>query len=208
VFPRLYAILDLDVLERRHLQPLDILDLWLDAGIRLVQLRAKAMASGPMLALADDIARRCQRAGAVFIVNDRADVARLCGADGVHVGQDDLRADRVRRMLPEPLMVGLSTHDEQQVREAVDLPISYLAIGPVLPTTSKAQAEPVVGLDGVRMAASYASPRGLPLVAIGGISLERAPEVLAAGASSVAVISDLLTGDLAARARAFLDALR
>jgi len=80
----------------QRLRPLEVLDIWLDAGIRLVQLRAKTLPSGEILALADDIAGRCQRAGALFVVNDRADVARLCGADGVHVGQGDLAADRLR----------------------------------------------------------------------------------------------------------------
>lgn len=207
MFPRLYAILDIDLLGRRHLAPLDVLDTWLDAGITLIQLRAKTMAAGAMLELADEMAARCRRRRARFIVNDRADVARLCGADGVHVGQDDLRPDRLRGMLPEPAVIGLSTHNERQAADGCAQPISYLAIGPVFGTTSKERPDPIVGLDGVRMAATAASHRAIPLVAIGGISLAEAPEVLAAGAASVAVISDLLVGDIGSRARDFLAAV-
>jgi thiamine-phosphate pyrophosphorylase len=208
VLPRLYAILDIDLLEQRRLDPLRVLDVWLDAGVRLIQLRAKTMASGAMLALAETMAVRARAAGATFVVNDRADIAKLAGADGVHVGQDDLPPADVRRvLLPAPAIVGLSTHDEAQARDACAQPISYLAIGPVFATTSKAQPDPVVGLAGVRMAAALAAPHALPVIAIGGITLERAPSVIAAGASSVAVISDLLADDLAARARAFVDAL-
>ncbi len=207
MFPRLYAILDIDVVARRHMAPLDVLDVWLDAGIELVQLRAKTMAAGPMLTLADEMSARCRRRGARFIVNDRADVAQMCGADGVHVGQGDLRPDRLRGMLPEPALIGLSTHDERQVADACAQPISYLAIGPVFATVSKERPDPIVGLAGVRMAAAAASPRAIPLVAIGGISIAQAPAVLAAGASSVAVISDLLVGDIAERARDFLAAV-
>jgi thiamine-phosphate pyrophosphorylase len=206
VFPRLYAILDIDLLDRRQLRPLDVLDAWLDAGVSLIQLRAKTMAAGAMLELADAAAARC-RDRATFIVNDRADVARLCGADGVHVGQDDMCPDRLRRVLPSTMMIGLSTHNADQMAEAVGQPISYAAIGPIFATTSKERPDPIVGLDGVRAAASVVTGRDLPLVAIGGITLDQAPDVIAAGASSVAVISDLLVGDPGSRARAFLDAL-
>jgi thiamine-phosphate pyrophosphorylase len=207
VLPRLYAILDIDLLARRELRPLDVLELWLDAGVRLIQLRAKSMASGAMLTLADDMVRRCRAAGAIFIVNDRADIARLSGADGVHLGQEDLAPVGVRALLPPPAMIGLSTHSTGQLDAACQAPITYLAIGPVFDTTSKAKPDPVVGLDGVAAAAVRASAKGLPVVAIGGITLERAPSVIGAGASSVAVISDLLEGDLSVRARAYLKAL-
>jgi thiamine-phosphate pyrophosphorylase len=208
VFPRLYSILDIDLLEQRRLEPLRVLDVWLDAGVRLIQLRAKTMASGAMLALAETSVERTRAAGATFVVNDRADIAKLAGADGVHLGQDDLSPTEVRRVLLQPpAIVGLSTHNDTQARDACAQPISYLAIGPVFATTSKTRPDPVVGLDGVRMAVACATPHALPVVAIGGITLERAPAVIAAGASSVAVISDLLADDLSARARAFVDAL-
>jgi thiamine-phosphate pyrophosphorylase len=205
VLPRLYAILDIDACGRRGLDPLAVLDQWLEAGVRLVQLRAKTLAAGPALAAAESVVRRTRAAGALLICNDRADLARLAGADGVHVGQTDLAPTDVRGLLPTSALVGLSTHNEVQVRRARDEPISYLAIGPVFETASKTQPDPAVGLEGVRMAASLAN--GVPLVAIGGITVERARSVIDAGATSVAVISDLLQGDAKARARSFIESL-
>lgn len=205
--PPLYAILDVDELQTRGLEPRVVLSTWLDAGIRLVQLRAKTMDSGPFLELADEAAAITRSASALFIVNDRADIARLSGADGVHVGQGDLTPADVRRVVGDGAVVGMSTHSEGQARAALETSIDYLAIGPVHETRSKARPDPTVGLAGVARAASLASPRGVPVVAIGGITLERAPAILEAGASSVAVISDLLQPDLALRARQFLEAL-
>lgn len=216
MFPRLYPILDVEAC-RAHgivgdddgalgLQPLAgvlaVADEWLDAGVRLFQLRAKDLPSGPFLDLASALAARARQAGATFIVNDRADIVMLSGADGVHVGQDDLTPRHVRAMLPASAIVGLSTHSDEQVERALAEPVSYLAIGPVFATTSKAKPDPVVGLEGVRRAREIAGD--LPLVAIGGITLERAPSVLAAGASSVAVISDLLGVRGGERLRAYL----
>jgi thiamine-phosphate pyrophosphorylase len=166
------------------------------------------MAAGPMLALADDLSARARRAGATLIVNDRADVAALSRAHGVHVGQDDLSPALARQVVGVEAIVGLSTHTEAHVEAALAEPISYLAIGPVFATTSKAQPDPVVGLGGVARAAARAGPSGVPVVAIGGITLDRASDVLAAGASSVAVISDLLVGDVHHRARQFIERLR
>jgi thiamine-phosphate pyrophosphorylase len=179
---------------------------WLDAGVRLIQLRAKHLSSGAMLDLAAAIVDRGRAAGATIIVNDRADVARMAGAAGVHVGQDDLSPADARRVVGPTSLVGLSTHSSAQVDAALAEPISYLAIGPVYATSSKGGAtDPPVGVAGVRDAVTRAAGAGLPVVAIGGITLDRAPDVIAAGASSVAVISDLLTGDIAGRARAYLD---
>ena len=204
-FARFYPILDVDVVASRRLDPLTVLDAWLDAGVRLFQLRAKQMDSGAFLDLADLCARAARLAGAVFIVNDRVDVARLSGAAGVHLGQDDLRPDGARVLLPAPALVGWSTHNDAQVREALTLPIDYLAIGPVFDTSSKLRPDPVVGLDGVRRAAALAG--GRPVVAIGGITIETAAAVLAAGASSIALIGDVTHADAGARARAFLAAV-
>lgn len=129
----------------------------------------------------------------------------MVGADGVHVGQDDLPAADVRRLLGADAEVGLSTHNEDQARGALAVSPSYLAIGPVFPTTGKGRpADPEVGLDGVRRAADLAAVAGCPLVAIGGITIGRAAGVLAAGAAAVAVISDLLEGDLRARVEDYL----
>lgn len=205
--PKLYAILDVDHLAARGLDPVAVTDAWLAAGVRLLQLRAKSLSLGPALDLADALTPRARRAGATFIVNDRADVARLCGADGVHLGQDDLRVDLARRILGPAALVGLSTHSARQARAGCTPAVSYLAIGPVFPTTSKAAPDAVVGLAGVREAARIAAEAGLPLVAIGGITSDAAPAVLAAGATAVAVISGLLAGDPAEGVRRYLDVL-
>lgn len=202
--PRLYAILDIDACASRHLAPEQVADVWLSAGVRLIQLRAKPLSFGPMLALAERLARACASAGATFIVNDRADVARLCGADGVHVGQDDLSPREVRRVAPDLAWVGLSTHTEAQWAAALEAPVDdvdYVAAGPVYTTTTKARQDDQIGLEGVRRAARAAAVRGVPLVAIGGITRETAADVLAAGAASVAVIADLLAPPPMLRAR-------
>jgi thiamine-phosphate pyrophosphorylase len=142
---------------------------------------------------------------ATVIVNDRADIARLAGADGVHVGQDDLAPADVRRVVGGDAIVGLSTHTPDQMDAALREPIDYVAIGPVFGTTSKATGYDAIGLDAVRSAAAVARRAERPLVAIGGITLERAPAVIEAGAACVAVIHDLIiTGDPQGRTRAFL----
>ena len=139
-----------------------------------------------------------------MIVNDRADIARLSGAAGVHVGQDDLTPAQVRAVVGPGAIVGLSTHTADQLDRAVREPIDYLAIGPVFGTDTKATGYDPIGIEAVRRASAAA--RGVPLVAIGGITRERARSVLDAGANSVAVITDLLKGrDPAARVREFLD---
>jgi len=164
------------------------------------------MAAGAMLGLADRLSAATRSAGGILIVNDRADVARMSGVSGVHVGQDDLSPADARLVLPAPAIIGVSTHSEPQLRAALDSPADYVAIGPVFATSTKAKLDPVVGLDGVRQASRLSRAAGRPLVAIGGITLERSADVLAAGADSVAVVSDLLNGDIAAQARAFLAA--
>jgi len=139
-------------------------------------------------------------------VNDRADLALMSGATGVHVGQDDLAPAAARRLLGPDRYVGYSTHTTAQVDAASIEPVTYIAIGPVFGTRTKATGYEPIGLALVSEAAR--ASRGHPVVAIGGITLETAPAVIAAGASSVAVIADLLaTGDPAARVRAFLGAL-
>jgi thiamine-phosphate pyrophosphorylase len=206
--PRLYAILDAGLAAARGLEPLTLLDTWLDAGVRLVQLRAKGMPGGELLELARAAAGRASAAGAVFIVNDRADIARLSGADGVHVGQDDLSPRDVRRVVGDAAWVGVSTHSTMQVRAALREPIDYLAVGPVFATQTKGTSvDDPIGLAGVREGAAVARETGLPVVAIGGITLGHAPAVIAAGAASVAVISDLLVGDPAERCREYLKEL-
>ena len=160
------------------------------------------------LATASAVVQLARRHQARVIINDRADIARLAGADGVHVGQEDLTPATVRAILGDTAIVGRSTHSVEQIDLAVLEPVTYIAVGPVFGTATKATGYEQVGLDMVREAARRASARGLPLVAIGGITLENAISVLQAGAASVAVISDLLaTGDPEARVRAYVERL-
>ncbi|MEO6222500.1 MAG: thiamine phosphate synthase [Vicinamibacterales bacterium] len=209
--PPLYAILDTDaVIERGWTAP-DVCRAWLSAGVRLIQLRAKRLASGPLLELADEIVTLCRACGAQVIINDRADVAAMAGASGVHVGQQDLLPAEARVCVGSSGIVGLSTHTYPQLVLGAQQPVSYLAFGPVYATATKDTGYSALGLEAVRHAAVVASTAGLPLVAIGGMTIERAPWVREAGAESVAVITDLLTPpDLAgveARARAWVAGL-
>ena len=160
-------------------------------------------ADARFLTLAEALARAAHTSGARLILNDRADIARLAGADGVHVGQDDLPVEHVRAILGPSAMIGVSTHDGDQVDAALAGDASYVAVGPVFATFTKETGYGPRGLDLVR----YAAGRGKPVAAIGGITLERAPDVMLAGASWLAVISDLLrAGDPEARARDYLRA--
>ena len=205
---RLYAILDIDLTRAHGLDPSAVFDAWLDAGVRVVQLRAKSLPTGELLRTAATFARRARSVEARLIVNDRADVARLSGADGVHVGQDDLPPADVRRVLEADGIVGRSTHSADEFEHALSEPIDYIAIGAVFITGTKPAGHPVVGLDRLAAWAPRAAGTGRPVVAIGGITLERAADVVRAGATAVAVISDLLVGDCRRRAADFLSALQ
>ncbi len=185
-------------------------DAFLAGGARFIQLRCKAIPSSEFLAICEDVTTRARAAGATVVVNDRADVARLAGAAGVHLGQDDLHPEAARRILGDAAVVGVSTHSLEQVRAAAALPVSYIAVGPVFVTQTKNTGYGDVGTQLVRNASALLRDEGreIPLVAIGGITLERAREVLDAGAASVAIISDLLsTRDPEARAREYLKLL-
>lgn len=206
-FPRLYAILDVDAAAARGLVPLTLLEAWLGAGVRLVQLRAKHLPAGPFLELADRAVALTRAAGATLIVNDRVDLAQMAGADGVHVGQDDLPVTAARLQLGDAAIVGVSTHNEAQLIDAIALPVNYLAIGPVFATSTKAHPDPVVGLAGVSAARRHLADDGRALVAIGGITLDRARSLIDAGADAVAVIGDLLTGAPDRQARHYIRAL-
>jgi len=206
--PKLYAIVDADASASVGRTALDVARAFLTAGARLLQLRCKTLGSGAFLDLARSILDDARTAGATVIINDRADIAALAGAHGLHVGQDDLTPADARTVIGAVSILGLSTHSPEQWEPAVREPISYLAIGPVFGTGTKETGYAAVGLDTVRRAAAAARERELPTVAIGGITLENAPAVIEAGAASVAVISDLLKGDPEARCRAFLSALR
>ena len=206
-FPKLYPIVDVEIAARAGWAPVDLARAYFAGGAQIVQLRAKTLESGAFLDLAATLVAEAHAAGAEVIVNDRADIARLANADGVHVGQDDLSPADVRSIAGDAIVVGLSTHTDAQIEAAITQPISYLAIGPVFPTTTKVTGFDRVGYEAVRHAADRAAAARLPVIAIGGITLTTAPRVIEAGAASVAVITDLVTDDPEARVRQYLAAL-
>lgn len=176
----------------------------LAAGVRWLQLRHKRAGAGELLAVARRLAPRVRAAGGILVVNDRPDVARLAGAGAVHLGQDDVPVGAARAIAPE-LVVGVSTHGLVQARRAAAAGADYVAVGAIYPTGSKAAFE-LVGLETLRQVRREVAT---PLVAIGGITLERVPELLAAGADGIAVISAVSGAPDPVRAAAgFLAAIR
>ncbi len=203
---RLYVILDVDALAQAALAPLLFLDACLDAGARVFQLRAKAGSAGAFASLAASVLARTAGTGAVVIINDRVDVALVSGASGAHVGQEDLPPAAARAQLGAEAIIGLSTHTEAQMRVAVTEPVSYIAVGPVFETATKATGYAAVGLATVARARDLAGP-ACPVVAIGGITPADAAEVIAAGAAAVAVIGGVVGPDPAALVKRYLDRL-
>ncbi len=184
---------------------------WLSAGVRLIQLRAKSLPSGTFLDVADAIVALGKESGAQIIINDRADVAAMARAAGVHLGQDDLDPADARLVMGDAAIVGLSTHDRDQVVAGAREPVSYVALGPIYATATKDTGYAALGLGPLREAAAVTASAGRALVAIGGLTLDRASAVRDAGADSLAVITDLLAAaDLTgveARARAWIGRL-
>ena len=203
-FP-LHAIVDTDVAARHGYAVPVLARAFLEGGARCLQLRAKPLASRPFLDLCDEIVDLARPFAALVIVNDRVDLARLSGAGGVHLGQDDLRVADARRMLGDAAVIGVSTHSVEQIEAARADPATYVAVGPVFGTRTKDTGYGPVGLSLVREAARRSG--GRPVVAIGGITLANAASVIDAGASAVAVIGDLIAGPPDERVRAFLRAL-
>ncbi len=202
VLPRLYVILDAALIS---IPEKDCARSLVDAGVRLIQYRNKKASARQLFETSRELAEFLIPAGVRFVVNDRADVAALAGADGVHVGQDDLGIGQARDVVGEGKWVGVSTHNAEQFQLAAAGSADYVAVGPIFATGSKENPDPVVGVDFVRQARALS---GKPIVAIGGISLERAAEVINAGADSVAVISDILRAENPGkRARQYIDLL-
>ena len=194
--PRLYAIAD-----AAFGNPVVLARELFNGGARLVQVRNK---KASLREFFDQVATILELAPADsrVLVNDRADVALLSGASGVHLGQKDLPPQRIREILSANQVLGFSTHSLKQALDAELLPVDYIAAGPVFPTSTKTDADPVIGLNGLREICSRASR---PVVAIGGITMENARDVFACGAASVAVISDLLKSrDVARRTEEWL----
>jgi thiamine-phosphate pyrophosphorylase len=175
----------------------------LRGGATLLQLRQKQASGASALALADAVVAVAREFGASVIVNDRPDIARLAGAAGVHVGQEDLTVEDVRQVVGREALVGLSTHTEAQIEQSWHEAVDYIAVGPVYVTATKETGYHARGLDLIR----YAARGDRPVAAIGGITLERAIDVAAAGAMLIAVISDILHGDPERRTREFIDLL-
>ena len=186
----LYAIVDADVLTQRRLEALPYLEAVLSAHPAAVQLRAKSLGPRQTLALLRLLRARCAAEHVPFFANDRPDLAILANCDGVHLGQSDIDPVDARRLTSE-LAIGLSTHRLEEVDVALQHRPAYVAFGPVFDTASKPDAEPVVGLEALAEAARRCRAAGVPLVAIGGLTLDRAP-LVARSADAGAVISALL----------------
>src|ERR1700681_2728226 len=202
VLPRLYVILDAALLK---IPAKECAKSLVDGGVRLIQYRNKRSSGRELFETSRELATFLNPLGVQFIVNDRADVVALAGAGGVHVGQDDLGVEQARVVVGDGKWVGMSTHNAGQFRGALETSADYIAMGPVFATGSKENPDPVVGVWFVR------ETRGItdrPIVGIGGITLERAADVIEAGADSVAIISDILRADdVGKRARDYVDLL-
>ena len=202
VLPRLYVILDAALLT---FPEKDCVRSLVDAGVRLIQYRNKSASARRLFETSRELAEFLNPLGVRFIVNDRADVAALIDAGGVHVGQDDLGVEQAREMVGTDRWVGVSTHNAEQLSTAAPSSANYIAIGPIFSTDSKKNPDPVVGEEFVRQARAMTDKA---IVAIGGITLDRAAEVIEAGADSVAVISDIWRAKHPGkRARQYLDLL-
>ncbi len=202
VLPRLYLILDaalISIPEKECARNL------VDAGVRLIQYRNKRASARQLFETSRELIEFLKPAGVQFIVNDRADVGALAEADGVHVGQDDLGVEQARKVVGAGKWVGISTHNAGQCHEAAKSSADYIAVGPIFATGSKENPDPVVGLEFVRRARAVTDKR---IVAIGGVTLETASEVISAGADSVAVIGDIWRAENPGkRARQYIDLL-
>jgi thiamine-phosphate pyrophosphorylase len=193
--PRVYPILDTESLARLGVSLETAAAAWLEGGAGILQIRHKAHWSRAVFAAAQQVARLCREGGVPLIVNDRADFALLLDA-GLHVGQDDLAPRDARKLLGSDAILGFSSHNRAQLAAAGGEPVDYVAIGPVFATASKRNPGPMVGVDEIRFCRSLVDK---PLVAIGGITLENAGTVWAAGADSVALIAALLPEPATAR---------
>jgi len=189
--PAFYPILDTEVAMRRGIDPVKAARQILDAGARILQYRHKAFLSREAFSWLENIAVLTQAAGAILVVNDRADLAKMFNA-ALHLGQDDLLPSIARRVVRPDTIVGFSTHNEAQLRAASEEPTDYLALGPLFGTATKENPDPTVGLDDFRRLRSLSNR---PLVAIGGITRANAMQAIDAGADSVAVIGDLFPDD-------------
>ena len=201
--PAFYPILDFDAARGRGIDPIWMAREIMAAGARILQFRHKGFFSREVYGAMGQIAELCRAEGAQFVINDRADLARLYSA-ALHLGQDDLPPQAARLVTGEDLEIGFSTHNEPQLRAALSEPVDYVALGPIFGTSHKQNPDPEVGLSELRRLRALTAR---PLVAIGGITRANARAVLYAGADSVAVIGDLFpdNGDVHRRVSVWLD---
>jgi thiamine-phosphate pyrophosphorylase len=204
VLPRIYPLTDVQTSGLSHADQIDSLG---RGGATLVQLREKQMPALQFYEQAKAAMAVAARSGLRIIINDRVDVALAVGAHGVHLGQDDIPPEAARQLLGREAIIGYSTHNVEQAKIALNLPIDYLAIGPIFDTATKTDTSPALGLEGLRAVRQRIG--NVPLVAIGGISHANAADVIAAGADSVAVISALLSNPhrITEATRSLLDSL-
>jgi thiamine-phosphate pyrophosphorylase len=199
VLPKLYVILDAALLTTPEI---DCARQLADAGVRLLQYRNKKASARELLRVSRELAGLLLPLGVSFLVNDRPDIAFLCGASGVHVGQEDFDVEQARAVAGPGKRVGVSTHNLAQFRTAAVTSADYIAVGPIFPTFTKANPDPVVGIEFIRQVRTLTDKA---IVAIGGITLEGAAGVIEAGADAVAVGSDILSAaDPGKRARQYI----
>ena len=185
--PKIYPITDRQLSGLSHAEQVARL---VDGGATVIQLREKHLPPIDFLREAEAASKVADNHRVTLIINDRVDIAMAIGASGIHLGQDDMPVEGARRLVRDEVLIGFSTHTQQQMEAAVRLPIDYVAFGPVFPTNTKRDPDPTVGLDQLRAARRFAAE--LPLVAIGGITAANVQAVLEAGADSVAVISSVV----------------
>ena len=186
--PRVYPLTDVQLSGLSHAEQVRLLS---EGGATLIQLREKQMAALEFYEQARAALAVAVRNGAQLIINDRVDVALAVGVHGVHLGQDDMPPEAARRLLGPEMIIGYSTHTVEQALAALELPVDYIATGPIFQTSTKTDTSPVLGLDGLHAVRQAVGK--FPLVAIGGITQAKASEVIEAGADSVAVISAVLS---------------
>ncbi len=199
--PRIYPITDTRLSKLSHAEQVKRL---VKGGATFIQLREKRSSMKDFFADAAEALRFARKNGAKIIINDRVDVALALGADGVHLGQEDLPPEEARKILGERAIIGFSTHNLKQAIEAIKLPVNYIAVGPIFDTKTKENPENAVGLEAIENVRKEIG--NFPLVAIGGINSMNFREVLDAGADSAAIISDLLSepDEISKKVRGFL----
>ena len=201
VVPPLYAITDVQLSGLSHEQQVALL---CAGGATMVQLREKVLSPHEFCSQAEQAIRVGHSYNAKILINDRVDIALAVGADGVHLGQEDLPPEAARKLLGDRAIIGYSTHNPQQALAALDTPIDYIAVGPIFSTKTKQNPDPEVGLKLLREIRGMVGT--IPLVAIGGISIENAGQVFDAGADSLAFVSWLISNriEIEERTRQFV----